>query len=441
CDKGLYGGNCVFNCTRRHCLNKAASCDHETGSCGGECEESWIGEDCTGCGGKYGRDCSYSCSERKCRDPSVPCDPVTGSCNGGCLDGWQGETCNTKCNWTYGKHCGFSCNERHCKDKTQCDHVTGSCNGPCVSGWQGDSCSAIANTDSGKDVLIIASIVVTVAVVIIVVVIVVVFVRWRRRRIWKDNSHETLVLGRPSRNSDKPHETGESNVYVNVGMTSTLKEQPIGHQPDHVHVVAVQQRVKAHNEKAKGNKKDKAKGGNTYCNVKISDQDDADITDAVAIIEADHKSDEGQTGNDVDEHDAYYNKTATLPEAGFNMSELETVIQRIRNQRGGFEAEFLKLPSGFKHPYAESQKPQHKGKNRFVGYYPYDNNRVVLSKLPNYPDSDYINASHVDAYNTKDYFIAAQAPREGTVVDFWRMIWEQDCGQIIMLTNFMEAGK
>ena len=33
------------------------------------------------------------------------------------------------------------------------------------------------------------------------------------------------------------------------------------------------------------------------------------------------------------------------------------------------------------------------------------------------------------------------APREGTVLDFWRMIWEKDCGQIVMLTNHMEAGK
>ncbi|XP_041347166.1 phosphatidylinositol phosphatase PTPRQ-like [Gigantopelta aegis] len=212
----------------------------------------------------------------------------------------------------------------------------------------------------------------------------------------KDNSHETLVLGRPSRNTDKPHEVGESNVYVNVGMTLTLKEQPIPHQPDHAPVVAMQQTVKADNEKGNGDNMDKAKGGNTYCNVKISDQDDDDITDAVAIIEADDKGDEDQTGNDVDEHDAYYNKTTSLPKRGFDMTELETVIHRIRNQRGGFETEFLKLPSGFKHPYTESQKSQHKRKNRFVGYYPYDNNRVVLSKLPNYPDSDYINASHVD---------------------------------------------
>ncbi|XP_041347211.1 uncharacterized protein LOC121367130, partial [Gigantopelta aegis] len=94
CDPGLYGADCSFICTRRHCLNKAASCDNMTGSCGGECEESWRGEDCTGCDGKYGRDCSYSCSDRKCRNPPVACHHVTGSCNGPCVAGWQGIACN-----------------------------------------------------------------------------------------------------------------------------------------------------------------------------------------------------------------------------------------------------------------------------------------------------------------------------------------------------------
>ncbi|XP_041355508.1 tenascin-like [Gigantopelta aegis] len=360
CDTGLYGASCAFNCTRRHCLNKNASCDHENGSCGGQCEESWMGDDCIDCDETYGRDCSYSCRDRKCRNSSA-----------------------------------------------KCDHVTGSCGGTCQTGWKGDACTQTVEPESGTQVVLIASIAVAAVVVIAVVVIVVVFLRWRRK-LRTENINETLVLGRASRSKGKTHEAIETNVYVNVGMTSTLKEQPICHQPEYIPVVAVQQRVKARGEPPKGGTKDKVKRGNTYYNVEISDPHDEDITDAVAIIDADDKSDEGQTENDVPQHNAYYNKPFSLPEVGFDMTELESLIQQIRNQRGGFEAEFLKLPSGFKHPYVESQKPQHKGKNRFVGYYPYDNNRVVLSKLPNYPDSDYINASHVDAYNKKDYFIAAQ---------------------------------
>ena len=32
-------------------------------------------------------------------------------------------------------------------------------------------------------------------------------------------------------------------------------------------------------------------------------------------------------------------------------------------------------------------------------------------------------------------------PKPKTVVDFWRMAWENESGKIIMLTNLMELGK
>ncbi|XP_041374571.1 receptor-type tyrosine-protein phosphatase epsilon-like [Gigantopelta aegis] len=131
----------------------------------------------------------------------------------------------------------------------------------------------------------------------------------------------------------------------------------------------------------------------------------------------------------------------SLPEEGFDATELESIIESIRKQPGGFHAEYLKLPSGFSHPYSDSQISENRCKNRYAGYYPYDNNRVKLSALPNTSHSDYINASYVNAYEKPNYFIAAQAPNKLTLLDFWRMIWEQDCGQIVMLTNLEENGK
>ncbi|XP_078328948.1 receptor-type tyrosine-protein phosphatase gamma-like isoform X1 [Crassostrea virginica] len=38
-------------------------------------------------------------------------------------------------------------------------------------------------------------------------------------------------------------------------------------------------------------------------------------------------------------------------------------------------------------------------------------------------------------------YIATQGPKENTVNDFWRMVWQQNVTQIIMLTNIMEGGK
>ena len=32
-------------------------------------------------------------------------------------------------------------------------------------------------------------------------------------------------------------------------------------------------------------------------------------------------------------------------------------------------------------------------------------------------------------------------PKENTLNDFWRLVWQQDITQVVMLTNLMERGK
>uniref|UniRef100_A0A672Z996 Receptor-type tyrosine-protein phosphatase alpha n=1 Tax=Sphaeramia orbicularis TaxID=375764 RepID=A0A672Z996_9TELE len=67
-----------------------------------------------------------------------------------------------------------------------------------------------------------------------------------------------------------------------------------------------------------------------------------------------------------------------------------------------------------------------------------DHSRVHLSSLEGVPDSDFINASFINGYQEKNKFIAAQGPKEETVNDFWRMIWEQNTATIVMVTNLKE---
>lgn len=87
-----------------------------------------------------------------------------------------------------------------------------------------------------------------------------------------------------------------------------------------------------------------------------------------------------------------------------------------------------------KHAQMETNQP----KNNYKKCIPYDYNRIVLRTLPNVPDSDYINASHVDSCLKPNAYIAAQGPNEFTIEDFWRMVWEQKTFVIVMLTKVFD---
>ncbi|KFQ84905.1 Receptor-type tyrosine-protein phosphatase epsilon, partial [Phoenicopterus ruber ruber] len=85
-----------------------------------------------------------------------------------------------------------------------------------------------------------------------------------------------------------------------------------------------------------------------------------------------------------------------------------------------------------------ANKEENREKNRYPNILPYDHSRVILTQIDGVPPSDYINASYIDGYKEKNKFIAAQGPKQETVNDFWRMIWEQKSAIIVMLTNLKE---
>ena len=37
--------------------------------------------------------------------------------------------------------------------------------------------------------------------------------------------------------------------------------------------------------------------------------------------------------------------------------------------------------------------------------------------------------------------LCLKGPTQETLTDFWRMIWQENCATIVMLTNLAEAGK
>ncbi|XP_054878869.1 receptor-type tyrosine-protein phosphatase alpha isoform X2 [Poeciliopsis prolifica] len=117
----------------------------------------------------------------------------------------------------------------------------------------------------------------------------------------------------------------------------------------------------------------------------------------------------------------------------------EEMNRRMADDNKLFREEFNALPvCPIQASCDAASKEENKEKNRYINILPYDHSRVHLSSLEGVPDSDFINASFINGYQEKNKFIAAQGPKEETVNDFWRMIWEQNTATIVMVTNLKE---
>ncbi|NXW86628.1 PTPRV phosphatase, partial [Alopecoenas beccarii] len=107
-----------------------------------------------------------------------------------------------------------------------------------------------------------------------------------------------------------------------------------------------------------------------------------------------------------------------------------------------FFQEFEELKEvGKEQPKVEAELPENISKNRYPHVLPYDHSRVKLSQLGEDPHSDYINANFMPGYTSPQEFIATQGPLKKTIEDFWRLVWEQNVCNIIMLTVCMENGR
>uniref|UniRef100_A0A7N8Y2M1 protein-tyrosine-phosphatase n=1 Tax=Mastacembelus armatus TaxID=205130 RepID=A0A7N8Y2M1_9TELE len=128
-----------------------------------------------------------------------------------------------------------------------------------------------------------------------------------------------------------------------------------------------------------------------------------------------------------------------------DVSSLEKHLDKLHNtftdnDRVGLEEEFKKLTNMriMKENMRTGNLPANMKKNRVLQIIPYDFNRVILSMKRGQEFTDYINASFIDGYRQKDYYIATQGPLSHTVEDFWRMVWEWKCHSIVMLTELQE---
>uniref|UniRef100_A0A8C8FXJ2 Receptor-type tyrosine-protein phosphatase C n=1 Tax=Oncorhynchus tshawytscha TaxID=74940 RepID=A0A8C8FXJ2_ONCTS len=113
---------------------------------------------------------------------------------------------------------------------------------------------------------------------------------------------------------------------------------------------------------------------------------------------------------------------------------LDAYKRKIADEGRLFLQEFQSIPRIFsRNTVREAKKSCNQPKNRYVDILPYDYNRVQLTSGNGETGCDYINASFIDVRNT--------CPKEETVGDFWRMVWEQQSSIIVMVTRCEESNR
>ena len=122
-----------------------------------------------------------------------------------------------------------------------------------------------------------------------------------------------------------------------------------------------------------------------------------------------------------------------------SIMELAEHIDRLKVNDGmKFSQEYESIEPGQQFTWDQSNLEMNKPKNRYANVIAYDHSRVKLQQLDGISGSDYINANYMDGFRKQNAYIATQGPIPETFGDFWRMVWEQRCCTIIMMTKLEE---
>ncbi|XP_062578851.1 receptor-type tyrosine-protein phosphatase gamma-like [Saccostrea cucullata] len=141
-----------------------------------------------------------------------------------------------------------------------------------------------------------------------------------------------------------------------------------------------------------------------------------------------------------DEDNGYYNTVQV--NTNITIEDFPDVIKEksdLENKQ--FLAEYRRLPSSNINVCEAARKTENIAKNRFKATFPYEHSRVILKEKWKDSDNDYINANYIKDNKGDAAYIAAQGPKNNTLTDFWRMIWQEKVKDIVMLTNLVENGK
>ncbi|KAK0418638.1 hypothetical protein QR680_013682 [Steinernema hermaphroditum] len=131
---------------------------------------------------------------------------------------------------------------------------------------------------------------------------------------------------------------------------------------------------------------------------------------------------------------------ATLPKAANSQEEInkwanKTLDKGIR----GLQEDFQKMKSFVpeRNDAVAFGLPANKVKNRYNDIVCLDSSRVKINNFG--PDNEYIHANYVSTAFATHRFICCQGPMDNTMVDFWRMVVQEEAQVILMLCNVVEA--
>ncbi|VDI45795.1 receptor-type tyrosine-protein phosphatase T [Mytilus galloprovincialis] len=269
--------------------------------------------------------------------------------------------------------------EKDCPENCHgpCDLETGRCISGCSNGWIGEKCEEVGS-DKKEDTNGATIGGIIGAIIVVILIILAVYDIYKRKSKSTNDKYSDKSKSSQRTTFNQKCESSNENEYVNAAITSETRE----------------------------------------VTVHLQDTEETDLPSG--------------------RNDSVLKTLPTdLSVYKINVQNLKKVIKGKRVE-GGYKNEYEILPKGLVHPHVEGSKEENKVKNRFLTTWPYDHSRIVLKGNKK---TDYINANYIDNYDKEKAYIAAQGPKKNTVRDFWHMIWQENVGKIVMVTQLKEGSR
>ncbi|KAL1505793.1 hypothetical protein ABEB36_005272 [Hypothenemus hampei] len=140
----------------------------------------------------------------------------------------------------------------------------------------------------------------------------------------------------------------------------------------------------------------------------------------------------------------YLSKVKSTTDTGLSKEKFVDYCERLERDSDVLAKEWQDLQAKSEEIYKDytthfALLPENKRKNRYTNILPFDHSRVKLNiDEDDEICSDYINASFIKGFSTKEEYIATQGPLPHTARDFWKMVFQENVTMIVMVTRLIE---